>query len=60
MGDSTGQKYTGMFQTIRNVYMNEGIGALYKGLGPRIARVAPGQGITFMVMEQVCSILGTE
>lgn len=60
MADGAGQKYTGMVQTIRSVYVNEGVGALYKGLWPRIARVAPGQGITFMVMELVCSHVGID
>jgi solute carrier family 25 citrate transporter 1 len=46
-------KYTGMFQTMNLVAKEEGVAALYRGLLPRIARVAPGQGITFMVMEQV-------
>lgn len=46
-------KYTGMIQTMRVVAQQEGFTALYRGLLPRVARVAPGQGITFMVMEQV-------
>ncbi|ETV88846.1 hypothetical protein H257_00326 [Aphanomyces astaci] len=47
-------KYTGMVQCIRTVAKEEGVGALYRGLVPRMARVAPGQGITFAVMETVC------
>jgi len=46
-------KYTGMFQCMHLIAKEEGVAALYRGLLPRVARVAPGQGITFMVMEQV-------
>ncbi|OQR92029.1 mitochondrial substrate carrier [Thraustotheca clavata] len=47
-------KYNGMVHCIKTVYKEEGAGALYRGLIPRMARVAPGQGITFAVMELVC------
>lgn len=42
-------KYTGMFQTMHLVAKEEGKLALYRGLLPRVARVAPGQGITFKI-----------
>ena len=47
-------KYNGMIHCMKTVYKEEGAGALYRGLIPRMARVAPGQGITFAVMELVC------
>ncbi|KAF0695186.1 Aste57867_13993 [Aphanomyces stellatus] len=47
-------KYNGMVHCIQTVAKEEGFGALYRGLIPRMARVAPGQGITFAVMEFVC------
>jgi len=31
----------------------EGVRALYKGITPRIMRVAPGQAVTFAVYEQL-------
>lgn len=49
-------KYRGMVHCIRTIYQEEGLAALYKGLVPRVARVAPGQGITFMVMELCCNM----
>lgn len=49
-------RYRGMIHCIQTINKEEGIGALYKGLIPRMARVAPGQGITFMVMELVCNL----
>jgi len=50
-------KYTGMLQCMHTVAKEEGVASLYRGLLPRVARVAPGQGITFMVMEQVIRAL---
>ncbi|OQR83912.1 hypothetical protein ACHHYP_14144 [Achlya hypogyna] len=47
-------RYNGMIHCMKTVYKEEGAGALYRGLIPRMARVAPGQGITFAVMELVC------
>lgn len=35
----------------------EGFMAFYKGLTPRLLRVAPGQAVTFMVYEKVKAIL---
>ncbi|ORX79872.1 mitochondrial carrier [Basidiobolus meristosporus CBS 931.73] len=36
-----------------SIIKNEGYRAFYKGLTPRLLRVAPGQAITFMVYEEV-------
>jgi hypothetical protein len=42
------------FRTVVNqIIKNEGYLAFYKGLTPRILRVAPGQAVTFMVYERV-------
>ncbi|CAO3598117.1 unnamed protein product [Absidia cylindrospora] len=35
------------------IYVKEGFRAFYKGLTPRVLRVAPGQAVTFMVYEKV-------
>ena len=40
-------KYTGMLSTMAVIAREEGLGALWKGLVPRLARVAPGQAITW-------------
>ncbi|CAO3608997.1 unnamed protein product [Cunninghamella blakesleeana] len=37
------------------IYYKEGFRAFYKGLTPRVLRVAPGQAVTFMVYEKVKS-----
>ncbi|KAJ2189189.1 Mitochondrial succinate-fumarate transporter, partial [Coemansia sp. RSA 353] len=39
----------------REIAQKEGYKAFYRGLTPRILRVAPGQAITFMVYEKVKS-----
>ncbi|KAK9476729.1 mitochondrial carrier domain-containing protein [Lipomyces japonicus] len=36
---------------------NEGMLAFYKGITPRVMRVAPGQAVTFAVYEQVSTVL---
>lgn len=37
----------------KQIYVEEGWRAFYKGLTPRLLRVAPGQAITFMVYERI-------
>lgn len=46
-------KYTGTLQCLGTIFKEEGAGALMKGCMMRIARVAPGMGITFTVVEYV-------
>ncbi len=41
------------------IYRDEGWRAFYKGLTPRLLRVAPGQAITFMVYEKIQTWLET-
>jgi solute carrier family 25 citrate transporter 1 len=42
------------FQTVTSdILRKEGPRAFYKGLTPRLLRVAPGQAVTFMVYEKV-------
>ena len=47
-----GPKYTGFGQAFKVISHEEGISALYKGFVPRISRIAPGQAITFVVVER--------
>jgi solute carrier family 25 citrate transporter 1 len=51
-------KYKSMTHCLQTIYKEEGVAALYKGLAPRLARVAPGQGITFTTMEFVIRTFG--
>jgi len=46
-------KYTSVLQAIRVIAKEEGIFALWKGLIPRLARLAPGQAITWTVVTRV-------
>ncbi|KAF9353524.1 hypothetical protein BGX34_011519 [Mortierella sp. NVP85] len=43
----------------RQILKNEGWMAFYKGVTPRVLRVAPGQAVTFAVYERVSSWLDT-
>lgn len=36
-----------------DMFKNEGVSAFYKGITPRVLRVAPGQAIVFTVYERV-------
>jgi len=45
-------RYKGFLDAFQRILRNEGVGALYKGLGPRLLRLAPGQAIIWMVVEQ--------
>lgn len=44
-------------RTIVGIFNDGGWRAFYRGLTPRLLRVAPGQAITFMVYEKIQSIL---
>lgn len=46
---STEKGWTRFVNVTRAIMKNEGFAAFYKGLTPRVLRVAPGQAITFMV-----------
>jgi len=51
-------KYRGTLGTITTVYREEGARALMRGCVMRIARVAPGMGITFTVVEKFSEHFG--
>uniref|UniRef100_A0A7R9WMT7 ADP,ATP carrier protein n=1 Tax=Craspedostauros australis TaxID=1486917 RepID=A0A7R9WMT7_9STRA len=57
MQGSMASQYTGMFDCFRKILANEGVGALYAGVIPRLGRVVPGQGIIFMSFETIQSYL---
>jgi solute carrier family 25 citrate transporter 1 len=42
--------FTRVVNISKNIIQNEGYAAFYRGLTPRVLRVAPGQSITFMVL----------
>lgn len=49
--------FTRIRKCASNIINNEGFGAFYNGLTPRLLRIAPGQAITFMVYEKISSFL---
>jgi solute carrier family 25 carnitine/acylcarnitine transporter 20/29 len=44
-------RYSGMGQVLSELLKNEGVGALYKGLGPAIVRAFPANAACFLGME---------
>jgi len=56
-----GKKLPGMWQTMKTMYMTEGgILALYRGIVPTVAGVAPYVGLNFMIYESVRKYLTPE
>ncbi|KAK6061453.1 putative 2-oxodicarboxylate carrier 2 [Cooperia oncophora] len=49
--DPSIRKYKGTIQTFELVYKEEGLGALYKGLLPKVMRLGPGGAIMLIVYE---------
>jgi solute carrier family 25 2-oxodicarboxylate transporter 21 len=50
-------KYRGTLRSLRLVAEEEGVGALYKGLGPRLIRLGPGGGIMLVVFDGLMDLL---
>ncbi|CAI5706973.1 hypothetical protein KXD40_006029 [Peronospora effusa] len=49
-------KYKGFFDALKVIAREEGVSALWKGLLPRLTKMAPGQAITWSVVMRVTSI----
>ncbi|KAI8325023.1 mitochondrial FAD carrier protein [Martensiomyces pterosporus] len=56
---ATGTSYKGLGDAIVKIAMSEGIGGFYKGFGPGLVRVLPGNVITFLVYENIAGYLRT-
>nr|KAJ3410710.1 hypothetical protein HK105_002835 [Polyrhizophydium stewartii] len=52
---SSERGWTRFVNISKSIIKNEGYAAFYKGITPRVLRVAPGQAVTFMVYERVYS-----
>ena len=53
-----GETAFGRFMKVAgDMFKNEGVSAFYKGITPRVMRVAPGQAIVFTVYERVKRML---
>ena len=46
-------QYANTLDCFKKILTNEGIGAMYAGIVPRLGRVVPGQGIIFMSFETI-------
>jgi solute carrier family 25 (mitochondrial citrate transporter), member 1 len=54
---SDSYKYSSTLDCINKVIKHEGFLSLYKGIGPRLLRVIPGQGIIFASYEKISNFL---
>ena len=50
-------QYSSTLDCFKQIVTQEGIGALYSGVMPRLGRVIPGQGIIFMSFETIQDVL---
>jgi solute carrier family 25 (mitochondrial citrate transporter), member 1 len=57
MQGTKASQYSGTLDCFRQIVAKEGVGALYAGVVPRLARVVPGQGIIFMSFETIEKML---
>ena len=55
-GKSAFQRIAGIAQ---DMWRQEGVKSFYKGITPRVLRVAPGQAIVFAVYERVRKVMET-
>jgi solute carrier family 25 citrate transporter 1 len=55
--DGQPPKYDGLIKSCMLISKEEGVGALWKGLTPRLLRIMPGQAITFMTYEAASKVL---
>ena len=46
-------RYSGVVDCVKQVFQKEGIFAFWSGVGPRLGRVVPGQGVIFMSYGQI-------
>lgn len=49
-------RYKGFFHAFGRIAREEGIAALWKGLTPRLIRLAPGQAITWTVVMKITAL----
>lgn len=53
MQGTQASNYASTYDCFVQILRNEGIGAFYAGVVPRLGRVVPGQGIIFMSFETI-------
>mmetsp|Transcript_69837 Transcript_69837/g.180093 ORF Transcript_69837/g.180093 Transcript_69837/m.180093 type:complete len:303 (-) Transcript_69837:72-980(-) len=56
--DGKVKEYNGSWQCFRSILKNEGVTALYRGVGPRMIKISLGQAITFSAYESYSELLG--
>ena len=51
-------KYSGTWDALKKLVIQEGVGGLYKGMIPNYLKVAPAIGVSFVTYEACKEILG--
>ena len=59
MQGTKASQYANTMDCFKQIIANEGVGAFYAGVLPRLGRVVPGQGIIFMSFETIVQNLET-
>ncbi|KAL2830643.1 mitochondrial carrier domain-containing protein [Aspergillus pseudoustus] len=54
---NTQYAYQGLWDAVAKIWVTEGVGGFYKGLGPNLFRVLPSTWVTFLVYENTRSYL---
>lgn len=57
MQGTKAKQYANTIDCFKQIVSQEGVGALYAGVVPRLGRVVPGQGIIFMSFEAIVQSL---
>ena len=57
MQGTKAKQYATTIDCFKQIVSQEGVGALYAGVVPRLGRVVPGQGIIFMSFEAIVQSL---
>ena len=52
--------YKGTFDALFSIYKDQGIGGLYRGLGPSCVKLMPAAGISFMCYEALKQVMMEE
>ena len=59
-GSGEARRFNGLYDCVRKTAKAEGVGGLYKGLGPSLISIAPYLAIGFTMFDELKIIFGTK